>query len=135
MQLDGKRIFVIEDNVGTYALIQLLLEQHGAQVIFGYRGINTLEMLEAAALIDLIILDLMLWDGITGHNIYEEIRSLVEYDGIPIVAVSAADPSTAIPETKSRGFSGFIGKPIDYNLFPQQIAQILAGKAIWFSRG
>ena len=134
MLLDGKRIFIVEDNIGTHALIQLLLEQQGAKVFFGNGGANTLESLQAVAPIDLIILDLMLWDGITGHNIYDDIRAIPEFDAVPIVAVSAADPNTAIPETKARGFSGFIGKPIDYNLFPQQIAQLIAGKAVWFYR-
>lgn len=134
MDLENKRIFMIEDNVGTHALIQLLLEQQGAKVIFGQGRTHTISELEKYAPIDLIILDLMLWDGITGHNIFDEIRSLPQYDNIPIIAVSAADPSTAIPETKARGFLGFIAKPIDYNLFPQQIARVLAGEEIWFTR-
>jgi CheY-like chemotaxis protein len=132
MQVEDKRIFLVEDNVGTCALIQLLLEQQGAQVFFGYGGTSILAALSDAEPIDLIILDLMLWDGITGHNIYDDIRSLRKYNNIPILAVSAADPDTAIQETKARGFSGFIGKPIDYNLFPKLIAQVLAGESIWF---
>jgi len=47
------------------------------------------------------------------------------------VAVSAMDPSVAIPQARQKGFSGFIAKPIDNRLFPQQIAQIIEGEQVW----
>ena len=134
MILEGKRIFIVEDSVGTNALIQFLLEQNGAEVLFEQQGRNIITALQAFPAVDLIILDLMLWDGVTGHDIFDEISTLPHYSTIPIIAVSAADPDTAIPETRARGFSGFIGKPIDYNLFPKQIAQVLDGEKVWFTR-
>jgi CheY-like chemotaxis protein len=134
MYLQNKRIFIVEDNAGTRALIQLLLEQQGAQVIFAEGGTNIITILKDSSPLDMIILDLMLWDGITGHNLNDEIRTLPDFKHVPIVAVSAADPESAIPETKARGFTGFIGKPIEYNLFPQQLAQILDNQEVWHTR-
>ncbi|MFK7803309.1 MAG: response regulator, partial [Anaerolineae bacterium] len=52
-------------------------------------------------------------------------------EGVPVVAVSAADPSVEIPRTKEMGFSGFISKPIKHNLLPKQILAIMNGEEIW----
>ena len=59
---------------------------------------------------------------------------LDEMQGVPIVAVSAKPPDTAIPETKAKGFDGFISKPINYLFFAQQIASVIEGQSIWVAR-
>ena len=78
-------------------------------------------------------LDLMLKDNVSGFDLYDEIRSLPKYADVPIVAVSAIDPSIAIPKTRAKGFSGFIAKPIDSHLFAKQIAALLEGEQIWYA--
>jgi CheY-like chemotaxis protein len=131
MYLQEKRIFVVEDNVGSRTIMELLFEQHGATVIFTPWDSETVARLRGFAPIDLIILDLMLPDGITGYNVFDVLHGLTEFEHIPILAVSAAYPATAIPEAQTRGFCGFIGKPIHYNTFPQQVARVIAGEEIW----
>ncbi|MEM6282789.1 MAG: response regulator, partial [Chloroflexota bacterium] len=81
--------------------------------------------------IDLIILDLMLPDGVTGYDIFTSIRDRHEFDGVPIIAMSVMDRSDAVPLARRRGFSGFISKPINFQIFPQQIASIIDGQVIW----
>jgi len=83
--------------------------------------------------VDLIILDLMLHNGISGYDIFDQIRAVPTYDAVPIVAVSAAEPAIALPKTQRQGFSGFISKPIDDTLFPKQVAQLLAGEQVWYA--
>lgn len=131
MELKDKRIFIVEDNIGNRAIAQMLLEQHGARIQFNRWGEGVAQNLKDFLPVDLIILDLMLPRGITGFDIFGDIREIPEFAGIPIIAVSAADPSTAIPEAQERGFNGFISKPIDFQLFPRQIARIIAGEEIW----
>jgi DNA-binding response OmpR family regulator len=81
--------------------------------------------------IDLIILDLMLPKR-SGFSIFEDLRALPELNSIPIVAVSAMDSSVAIPEAQKLGFSGFISKPIDPDLFAQQLLGLIEGKNVWY---
>jgi DNA-binding response OmpR family regulator len=81
--------------------------------------------------IDIILLDLMFPRGITGYDIFREIRSYSEFDSIPIVAVSAADATVAIPKAQEMGFSGFIAKPIDFYRFSVQIEHILDKQEVW----
>jgi two-component system cell cycle response regulator DivK len=129
--LDGRRIFIVEDNLANRAIEQMLLERHGATTAIERYGRTTLDNLRAFAPVDMIIMDLMLPDGKTGFQVADEIRQFSEFDHVPIVAVTAADPAESMPVARHKGFAGFISKPFDFNDFPQQIARILNGEALW----
>ncbi len=131
MILRGKRIFIIEDNMQNRLIFQLALIRQGAAVDFERWGRDTLHRIKNFSQLHLIILDLMLADGLSGFDIFQKIRQLPKYDAVPIVAVSAMDPSIAIPKTRALGFSGFIAKPIDNKLFPQQLASVINGEHVW----
>ena len=131
MLLDNKKIFIVEDNLQNRIIFQLALNRHGAQLHFEPWGSRTLLQLQGLCRIDLIVLDLMLANGVSGFDIFDQIRAKPEYDKVPIVAVSAIDPSFAIPKAQEKGFSGFIGKPIDNELFAHQLAALIDGEKIW----
>ena len=132
MQLFGKRIFLVEDNQGNAAIIQMLLEQDGAKILRGrWGGPETMALLEKHLPIDIILLDLMLPQGITGYDVFDDIRGQSHTQHIPIVAVSASDPADTIPKVRRKGFNGFIAKPVDFSLFATQINSILQGRAVW----
>jgi CheY-like chemotaxis protein len=131
MLLKGKRIFITEDNVTNRSVMQLLLEREGATVAFERWGLETCDRLKNFAPVDIILLDLMLPDGISGLNVFDEIRGLSDFKDIPIIAVSAKEPDIAIAETQAKGFDGFIGKPINRMHFARQIADVINGEHIW----
>src|SRR5260221_12966296 len=125
MLLKGKTIFIVEDNLQNRVVFQMALVRHGARVEFERHGCEALIRLKNTLNVDLIVLDLMLAEGISGFDIFEQIRLLPKYSDIPIIAVSAMEPSLAIPMARSKGFYGFVAKPIDSQIFPQQIALAL----------
>ena len=131
MILKEKRIFIVEDNMQNRLVFQMALIRHGASVDFERWGRDTLYHLQNLSRVDLIVLDLMLAEGVTGFDIFDQIRGLVKYNAVPIVAVSAMDPSIAIPRLQKQGFSGFIAKPIDSHQFPKQLATVLSGETVW----
>lgn len=131
MILKDKRIFIVEDNMQNRLVFQMALIRHGASVDFERWGRDTLYHLQNLSRVDLIVLDLMLAEGVTGFDIFDQIRGLGKYDAVPIIAVSAMDPSIAIPRLRKQGFAGFIAKPIDNTLFPRQLASIIAGESVW----
>ena len=133
MILKDKHIFIVEDNTQNRVIFQMALIRHGANVTFERWGRNVVEVLRRTSKVDIIILDLMLADHISGFRIFEQIRELPEFAHIPIVAVSAMDAAEAMPIAKQRGFAGFISKPVDSIVFPQQIARLIAGEHIWFA--
>jgi CheY-like chemotaxis protein len=131
MILSDKHLFIVEDNAQNRVIYQMILMRSGALAEFDRWGQDALWHLQGMGHVDLIILDLMLPRGQSGFDIYEKIREMPEYANIPIVAVSAADPSEAIPKAQSMGFAGFIAKPIDEGFFAKQLAQIIAGEQVW----
>jgi CheY-like chemotaxis protein len=135
MLLQGKSIFVVEDNLQNRVVFQMTMITHGATLEFERWGRDTVRRLQACRCVDLIILDLMLYGGVSGYDIFKEIRGHSQFDHIPIIAVSAAEPSIAIPKAQQMGFAGFIAKPINDDLFPDQIARIMAGEPIWCASG
>lgn len=134
MALTGKRIFIVEDDLNNRIVVEMLLSNNGAHTSFERWGTDTVKLLQRFAPVDVIILDLMFPKGISGYEIFDEIRQDDAFKTVPIVAVSAAEPNEAIRKTKAKGFAGFIAKPIDFRLFPQQIAAIIAGENIWYKR-
>ena len=132
MLLQGKNIFIVEDNQQNRVVFQMSLIRHGAKVEFERCGRNTIHALQGMLHVDLICLDLMLAHDVSGLDIYKEIRALPSFSKLPIVAVSAMDPAIAVPKVRALGFSGFIAKPINNHLFPKQIAKLLAGESVWY---
>lgn len=133
IDLKDKRIFIVEDNITNRVITQMLLERHGAIIGHDRWGIEAISRLKQFAPVELILLDLMLGNNLTGYDVFDQIRALPEFSHVPIVAVSASDAATAIPETQEKGFFGFISKPIDYHQFPAQISKILQGEHLWYS--
>lgn len=131
MSLKNKRIFIVEDNWQNRVVYQMVLIRHEALVYFEAWGANTINSLKKTSHVDVIVLDLTLGQGISGFDLFDQIRALPNLASVPIVAVSAMDPAIAIPEARSKGFAGFIAKPIDIHMFPQQIATIIAGEPVW----
>lgn len=131
--LDNRRIFMVEDNIENRAIMTMILERNGAETAFERWGRNSIMQLRAFAPVDVILLDLMLPNGASGYDIFDQIRALPEFANTPIVAVSASDYSTALPRARAKGFDGYIAKPVDYDLFPQQIAQIINREMVWYT--
>lgn len=133
MRLKDKRIFMIEDNLNNRAITQLLLEQQGAKTSFERWGKDTVAQVKKFMPVDLILLDLMFPNGVSGYDIFVELRHDKQLAHIPIVALSASDASVAIPKAQDLGFNGYLSKPIDFANFIGQIVKILDGERIWES--
>lgn len=131
MLLANKRIFIVEDNLANRASAQMLLERNGARTAIERYSTNTLERLKAFAPVDIILIDLTQLEDKNGFDITDEIRKIPGFAQTPVVAVAANDPANAIPKARAKGFAGFISKPIDFDLFPQQVARILSGEKLW----
>jgi two-component system cell cycle response regulator DivK len=129
--LKSKTIFIVEDNAQNRVVFQMSLIRFGAHVEFERWGASTVARLQNLPTVDLIIMDLMLADGVSGFDLFKEIRALPDYLKVPIVAVSAMDPAVAVARAREMGFSGFIAKPIDKNSFPQQVTDLISGIPVW----
>lgn len=129
--LEGKRIFIAEDDMINMSVYSSALKTSGAiiyQDVLGYGIVN--HILENLP-IDLIILDLMLKRGISGYEIYDQIRNNDQLKDVPVVVVSSMDPETEIPKAKALGINGFIAKPIGATSFANLLGMAIGGQKIW----
>lgn len=132
MILKDKRIFYIEDDINNRAVVQTILEQNGAKFAFErWGGSQALTRLSEFMPVDLVLLDLMFPRGVSGYDIYDAIRQEIRFATIPVVIVSAADPSIEMPKARRKGLDGYISKPIDVFAFPRLLAKFFAGQSIW----
>ena len=132
MLLENRRIFYIEDDLNNRAVVQTILERNGAKFAFERWGdANSLTKLEAFMPVDLILLDLMLPNHVSGYDVYEAIRADSGLRDVPVVIISAADPSIEMPKARRKGIQGYISKPIDVLTFPRLIAHFFEGQSIW----
>ena len=137
MVLKNRRVFIVEDNDINLEIMEIVLRSHGADIAVDRWGIKTTTRIRASMPVDIILLDLMLpkkvigESPITGYQVYQEIRSDSDFDDIPIAAVSAVAREGVIPVLREMGFVGFIGKPLDLDKFPNQVASIINGQTYW----
>jgi two-component system, cell cycle response regulator DivK len=83
--------------------------------------------------IHLILLDIQIPHE-DGYKIFQQIRATPRLEGTRVAAFTANIMPDDVERARRAGFDGFIGKPIDHNRFPQQVARILAGQAVWEAR-
>ncbi len=129
--LEGKKIFVLEDDVNNLAIISSMLRRYGATIFFDTWGVETARTIKAFMPIDIILLDLMLPNNVTGYDVLQAIQAIPELSKIPIVAVTASDPDREMKKAKESGFKGYISKPIRTKTFIKSIAHVLEGGEVW----
>jgi CheY-like chemotaxis protein len=133
-RLYGKRIFIVEDDAMNMAVFAVTLKRNGAVVIQDPWNDDTIHQIIDSLPIHVIVLDLMLRRKVSGYDIFDQIRAQPELANIPVVVVSASDPEIEIPRAQSKGIAGFIGKPINVHLFPEQIAALIEGEHVWYTQ-
>lgn len=122
MATPGK-ILVVEDKLLNRILIVDILKLNGYEVLEAETGEDALRVLKNHKP-DLILMDLQLplMDGFTA---LKHIRAIPDLKDIPIVAVTASAMNGDEEDVISKGFNGYISKPIDTKKFPLQIKSFL----------
>lgn len=116
-------ILIIEDNEQNLYLMRFLLEGRGLRVAEardGASGIESALRLRPRA----ILLDIQL-PGMTGYEVCERLRGHAALAATPIIAVT----SYAMPGDRERalaaGVNDYIEKPIDPEVFVDQVVRHL----------
>lgn len=122
---------MVEDNVANAGIILTTLQLSGATTHYDRWGTHTLMRIKELGKIDLILMDLMLANGMSGYDVYDRIRADPALCHIPAVVVSASDATIEMEKARQHGFAGYISKPIHYATFAQSIARILEGEEVW----
>lgn len=131
MRPDDSTIVIVEDNFQNYVLMTRLLAQLGVKdCVWKESGWQVLEFAESLPQIDLILMDIFL-PGSDGYTLLERLRGHPRYEESLIIAVTADASMQNMRRAETSGFDGFIGKPLNPDLFPTQISRVLRGESVW----
>jgi two-component system cell cycle response regulator DivK len=130
--MNNIHVLIVEDNVRNYALVARLLSFMGVkQTEWKRSGWHVLEFAhDTMPQVDLILLDIHLPEE-DGYEVLDRLRKDEHFCRTRIVAVTADVSSTNLARAQAAGFDGFLAKPIDVDLFPDQIRRVLEGEPVW----
>ncbi len=124
-------ILVVEDNVSNFVLIARLLAFMGVQKCeWKTTGWGVVDFANTMQKVDLVLMDLRLPHE-NGYDALHQIRSDARLQFTRVVVVTAHGSREEMNKAKQAGFDGFLSKPLDADLFPEQIRLILSGEEVW----
>jgi two-component system cell cycle response regulator DivK len=123
-------VLVVEDNVSNFVLIARMLGYMGIHCEWKTSGYEVVEYADTLPRLDLILMDIRL-PYEDGYAALGKIRSSPTLRNTKVVAVTAEASVEQMNKSRSSGFDGFIGKPLDPDRFPDQIKRILEGIQVW----
>ncbi len=119
---DGLRVLVIDDSADTLELTCFLLTQHRAQVEAAGSVKEALEILQTWQP-HLIVSDLGMPDQ-DGYNFITQLRSSNNGEQIPALALTGYALHDERERALSKGFQGFLTKPINPDEFISEVAKL-----------
>jgi signal transduction histidine kinase len=126
MTSERPTILYIEDNIDNQRLVERILRARGYDVLLAENGPGGLalarESMPALILVDINI------PGLDGYETTPRLRSLPHLHAVPIVALTADSRLGVRERSLVAGCSGYITKPIDPRLLPDQIQEFINGK-------
>ena len=125
--MDGKKILLVEDNPVNRRLAVFLLRAHGYEVREATTALEALEMLEKERP-DLIVMDIQL-PGMDGLEATRKIKAQPATADIPVIAVTSYAMKGDREKALAAGCVGYVTKPIDKNIFIQEVAARLGDKS------
>jgi len=122
----GERILYIEDNADNRLLVRRVLMAEGYALDEAADGPGGLKQ-AAENPPDLILMDINLPD-LDGYEVTSRIKMIPQLAHIPIIAMTANVMKGDREKSLAAGCDGYIQKPIDIDLLPEQVATFLARK-------
>ncbi|HEX4381836.1 MAG TPA: response regulator [Myxococcales bacterium] len=123
---EGRRILLVEDDVRNIFALSRVLEPKGAQVEIARNGLEALDHLSKKPGVDLVLMDIMMpeMDGFTAMR---EIRKNVEWNKLPIIALTAKAMRDDQEKCMEAGANDYVAKPID-------VDKLLSLLRVWLPR-
>ncbi|HID84589.1 MAG TPA: response regulator [Anaerolineales bacterium] len=117
-------ILYIEDNPDNRILIRRVLTAEGYTVVEAENAQQALEYLGKETP-DLILMDINIPE-IDGYTLTKQLKARPQLQHVPIIAMTANVMKGDMEKALQAGCDGYIPKPIDIDLLPEQIARYIA---------
>jgi len=119
------KILYIEDDPGSQRLVSRVLTVEGYQIILAESGLEGIRKARSE-LPNLILMDINIGD-LDGYEVTTRLRSSDRLSDVPIIALTANALKGDRERALIAGCDGYLSKPIDVDVFPQQIGTYLKG--------
>lgn len=119
----GVKILYVEDNPDNRLLVRRILTVEGYTILEASDARSGIE-LARQELPDLILVDMNLPE-MDGYTLTRHLRAIPELRRVPIVAMTANVMHGDREKSLEAGCNGYIPKPIDVDLLPEQIVRFL----------
>jgi CheY-like chemotaxis protein len=117
------RIVLVEDNKPIRDMVTYILKEAGHDVVVAKDGPAGLDAIKTEHP-DLVLLDLDL-PGADGFQVLDGVRAEPQIERTPLVAFTAFAMVGEKQRVLAAGFDGYIAKPIDPDVFIQEIERYL----------
>jgi two-component system cell cycle response regulator DivK len=121
-----RKILIVEDNQDNRELVIKVLRNKGFETVEAVDGEDAIEK-AVSEKPDLILLDISL-PKLDGYEVAKRLKSMEEFQEIPIVAFTAHAMKGDREKVIVAGFEGYISKPINIRELPDQIKSYIRGK-------
>ncbi len=118
-----RKVLVVDDRWENRSVIVNLLEPLGFELLEAQDGQDGLTKAQSF-LPDLIITDLLM-PNLNGYELIKQLRGLVEFRALPVIASSAHLSAVERQDCTETGFNGFLAKPIKAPELIKQLQQLL----------
>ena len=120
-------ILFVEDEANIRQMAKMFLESHGYRVIEANNGAEALEIWRKHRdEIDLVLTDLVMPNGVSGHQLIEQLQS--ERPDLKVIFSSGYSQDLLGDDTFLRANTNFLQKPYRLNSLSQMIHDCLYGK-------
>lgn len=104
------KIFVIEDDEDTRALLEFVLNRAGFNVLLATDGEAAMEQIAAAPPPDLVLLDILM-PYHDGFEVLQAIRTSPQWRQIPVIMVTSKENEDDIVKGFKEGITDYVTKP------------------------
>ncbi|OGO66853.1 MAG: two-component system response regulator [Chloroflexi bacterium RBG_19FT_COMBO_47_9] len=120
---DTITILYVEDNPENRLLVRRILMAEGFDVAEAESASKAVEFINTRYP-DLILMDINMPE-VDGYTLTSRLRENPRLNGVPIIALTANVMKGDRERTLEAGCDGYIQKPIDVDMLPQQILRFL----------
>src|SRR5260370_22932472 len=123
------KILIVDDTAHNVKMLADLLAAKGYAIVTAASGQEGLEKVEAEQP-DLVLLDIMM-PGMDGYEVCRRIRANPEYGILPVVMVTALDPTRERIKGLEAGADDFLTKPVNVGELVARVRSLLRIKDLY----
>lgn len=122
----SKKILLVDDDMRNVFALSKILKERGMEIIKAENGKIALDVLDAHADIDLVLMDIMMPE-MDGYEAMKRIRSQGKLKNLPVIALTAKAMNDDKQKCIDAGANDYIAKPVD-------VGRLLSLMRVWLSK-